>query len=284
MRNLKDLWRQILSEGSHTNDRTGVGTVSYWGTTLRFNLQEGFPATTCKELKFLGVVGELLWFLEGSSNVERLRELTYGKGSTKRTIWDDNYENQGKALGYTDGELGPVYGVQWRDFGGVDQIEAVLQGLKRDLETKVLGRRHIVSAWNPAEVPDMTLPPCHVLSQYKLRQTDGKWYLDSCWYQRSVDAFLGLPYNIASYALLTHIFASILKVEVGELVFMGADTHLYMNHIDQVNKALDNKRFNLPSLKMPRVESLDDLKNYTAKDFTLENYLHSGFIKAPMAV
>lgn len=284
MRNYQELLQYVLDCGTETSDRTGVGTVSVFGETLRWDLGKGFPATTCKELKFQGVVGELLWFLEGSSNVERLRELTWGSGSTRRTIWDDNYENQGKALGYSGGELGPVYGKQWRNFSGVDQVKNLIDGLKKDLETGVLGRRNIVSAWNPAELSQMSLPPCHVLYQCKLRDTKKGKVLDLLWFQRSVDSFLGLPYNIASYALLTYILAKIVGVEVGELVFMGGDIHLYSNHVDHAKKAIKNETHALPQLAMPNIASLEDLKNYSATDFQLLNYKHSGFIKAPMAV
>ena len=284
MRNYQDLLNYILDCGSETVDRTGVGTIAVFGETLRWNLEKGFPATTCKELKFKGVVGELLWFLEGSTNVERLRALTWGPDSKKRTIWDDNYENQGKALGYNSGYLGPVYGKQWRDFAGVDQLKTLISGLQKDLETGVLGRRHIVSAWNPAELPKMALPPCHVMFQCKLRDTNRGKVLDLLWFQRSVDSFLGLPYNIASYALLTHILAKIIGVKAGELVFMGGDVHIYSNHLDQVKLAIKNPNYTLPTLALPNIRSLEDLQNYSVEDFQLLNYKHCGFIKAPMAV
>ncbi|AZZ16426.1 thymidylate synthase [Providencia huaxiensis] len=229
MRNYRELLQEIQTSGNTSKDRTGVGTTSIWGAMLKFDLQKGFPTTTCKGLAWKAVVGELLWFLEGSTNVDRLRELTHGAGSTKRTIWDDNYENQGKALGYSGGELGPIYGSQWRDFSGVDQLQSIVEGLQLDLVSGVFGRRHLMSAWNPAALHLMTLPPCHVLYQCKLRVSSGVTYLDAMWYQRSIDSYLGLPFNITSYALLTHILASICGVEPGVLVFSGADVHIYNN-------------------------------------------------------
>lgn len=272
--------KDILVNGTETRDRTGVGTKSVFGRMLRWDLSKGFPAVTAKRLAWTPVVGELLWFIEGSTNINRLRELTWGPNSDKATIWDDNYFNQGLALGHRGGELGPVYGKQWRDFEGVDQLQNVVNALQKDLRTGIKGRRHIVSAWNPVDLPDMSLPPCHTHFQFIVE--DGK--LSLMWSQRSVDIFLGLCFNIASYALLTHIVASILGIKVGELVFSGGDCHIYLNHVEQVNEMLSNESFDLPTLKIPTITSLDDLKNYTVKDFVLENYKSHKTIKAPMAV
>lgn len=183
MKQYLDLMKSVIVFGNEKEDRTGVGTLSKFGTMMRFDLSKGFPAVTTKTLAWRAVVGELLWFMRGSTNVETLRAITHGATSDKKTIWDANYENQAKALGYTDGYLGPVYGKQWRDFGGVDQLADVIRQIKERPDS----RRHIVSAWNPAEIDKMALPPCHVLYQFEV--CDGK--LSLMWYQRSVDVFLG---------------------------------------------------------------------------------------------
>lgn len=275
------LMSDILLNGEDTRDRTGVGTKSVFGRMLRWDVSKGFPAVTTKKLAWKAVVGELLWFIEGSTNVYRLSQITHGENSGKSTIWDDNYFNQAKALGYYGGELGPVYGKQWRDFNGVDQLENVVEALKKDLRTGVRGRRHIVSAWNAAEIDKMALPPCHLLFQFRL---DGDGKLSCMWTQRSVDVFLGLAFNIASYALLTHIVADIIGAKVGELVFSGADCHIYNNHIDQVQEQLSRSEFAPPTLRMPLISSLEDLQKLSVNDFILENYQSHGTIKAPMAV
>lgn len=275
------LMSDILLTGESTKDRTGVGTKSVFGRMLRWDLSKGFPAITTKKLAWRAVVGELLWFIEGSTNVNRLREITHGPGTDKLTIWDDNYFNQAKALGYTGGNLGPVYGKQWRDFNGIDQLANVIEALKKDLRTGARGRRHIVSAWNAADLDEMALPPCHLLYQFRI---DGDGRLSCMWTQRSVDVFLGLAFNIASYALLTHIVADIIGAKVGELVFSGADCHIYNNHVDQVQEQLSRAEFALPTLKMPIISSLEDLQKLSVNDFVLENYQSHGTIKAPMAV
>lgn len=183
MKNYQDLIQTVFDIGYQTDDRTGTGTIATFGTKVEWDMSEGFPATTVKRLAYKSVVGELLWFLEGSTNVERLREITHGAGSDKKTIWDQNFEAQGRALGYVDGELGPVYGKQWRDFGGVDQLVETIEKVKK----VPTDRRQIVSAWNPTELKQMALPPCHLLYQFNVH--DGE--LDLLWYQRSVDVFLG---------------------------------------------------------------------------------------------
>lgn len=280
MQNVKDLMKDILENGTEVRDRTGVGTFSVFGRVLRWDLSKGFPAVTSKRLAWTPVVGELLWFIEGSTNINRLRELTWGSDSDKSTIWDDNYFNQALALGYKGGELGPVYGKQYRNFGGVDQLQELIENLKKDLRTGIRSRRHVVSAWNVPELNDMALMPCH--THYQLMINDNR--LSLMYSMRSNDIFLGAPFNIASYALLTHIIASILGIGVGELIFSGGDCHVYLNHVEQVNEMLSNECFDLPTLKMPSITSLDDLKNYTVKDFVLENYQSHKTIKAPMAV
>lgn len=276
MKQYLELMKSVMVFGNEKDDRTNVGTLSKFGTMMRFDLSKGFPAVTTKRLAWRAVVGELLWFLRGSTNVEVLREITYGKGSTKRTIWDDNFENQGKALGYEDGYLGPVYGKQWRNFGGVDQVSKLIHDLKNIPDS----RRHIVCAWNPTELDKMALPPCHVL--YQLDVYDGK--LSLMWYQRSVDIFLGLPFNIASYALLTHILADICGLEVGELIFMGGDTHIYSNHVEQCKEQMNRVPRKLPTLQMPKISDLSELYTLSVDDFKLIDYNPCATIKAPMAV
>lgn len=182
MYNYQRLLETIIAHGEATRDRTGVGTVAIFGAQMRWDLRKEFPAVTTKKLAWKAVVGELLWFLRGSTNVDELRAITYGKNSKSKTIWDANYDNQAKALGYTDGELGPVYGSQWRDFGGVDQIAELVKALKEDIKNGTRGRRHLVSAWNPVDLPKMALPPCHYAFQVSL---NSKNELSLLWNQRS---------------------------------------------------------------------------------------------------
>lgn len=283
MENYNLLVKEVLNSGTTFKDRTNVGTIGSFGHNLRWDLSEGFPAVTSKKLAWKSVVSELLWFLEGSTNVKRLSMLLHGN-EDGRTIWTDNYENQAKALGYKDGELGPVYGAQWRDFNGKDQISDLIESLKKDIETGIHTRRHIVSAWNPGDLDKMALPPCHWSFQCYL---DNDQRLSLLWNQRSVDLFLGLPFNIASYALLTHIIADILKIKVGELIFNGGDCHIYLNHVDACKQMLNNDVYDSPSIEMPNTnaENIDQyLKQISVSDFRLINYNHSGTIKAPMAI
>lgn len=282
MKNLQELYKHILATGDLIeNDRTGVGILSVFGTTLRFDLSEGFPAVTTKKLAWKAVVGELLWFLSGSTDVNFLRTITHGGGSTAKTIWDDNYENQAKALGYSNGYLGPVYGKQWRDFGGVDQIKALIERIRRAKSEGIHDRRMLVSAWNVPELGSMALPPCHYGFQVYLHNNT----LSLLWTQRSVDAFLGLSFNIASYALLLHILANITECEVGDLIFQGGDTHIYLNHLDQVREQLSREPKQLPVLEMPKFDNLDYyLLLTTPSDYVLHNYDPHPAIKAPMAV
>jgi len=276
MKQWKKLIRHILETGVMSEDRTGVGTMRVFGYQERFDLSKGFPAVTTKKLFMKPLKHELQWFLAGSTNVEELRRMTWGEGSDKRTIWDDNYENQAKALGYTDGELGPVYGKQWRDFGGVDQVKNVINQIKNSPDS----RRIIVSAWNPAEIDQMALPPCHCFYQFTV--IDGK--LNLLWYQRSVDVFLGLPFNIGSYALLMHIIASICDLEVGELVFTGGDVHIYKNAISQCMQVLERDPLPLPTLKMSKVNNLSDLTQEFFDSIELVDYHSHPALKAPMAI
>lgn len=279
MKEYVDLVSDVIANGRKKTDRTGVGTRSVFGRMLRFDLSKGFPATTCKRLAFLGVAGEALWFIQGSTNVEHLRKLTHGENSTKRTIWDANYEEQAINLGYSDGHLGPVYGKQWRAFGNknpVDQLQKVIDQIKSNPDS----RRLLVVAWNPEDIDTMALPPCHYAFQFEVY--NGK--LSLMWSQRSVDVGLGLPFNIASYALLVHIVADICGLSVGELIFSGADVHIYENHVDDLVEIFSRDIRPLPTLIMPKIESLSDLRGLTASDFHLANYNPHPAIKMPMAV
>ena len=277
MKQYLELVKKILDQGEPRSDRTGVGTKSIFGTSLVFDLTKGFPAVTTKKLAWKAVVSELLWFLEGSTNERRLCEILHGtRDPSKRTIWTDNFEKQGKDLGYTDGDLGPVYGKQWRNFNGVDQIANVINEIK----TNPTSRRLIVSAWNPKDIPAMALPPCHLLFQFFVSGSN----LDAIWYQRSIDVGLGLPFNIASYALLTHIIASITGLIPRTLKFFGGDTHIYNNQIEALQTQVRRVPLPLPQLKMPKIESLEDLKKVKVTDFVLENYTYHEPLKMKMAV
>ena len=286
MKQYQDLIKDIFENGYETDDRTGTGTIALFGTKLRWDLTKGFPAVTTKKLAWNACISELLWFLSGSTNVNDLRQRTHGSLIAGKTIWDENYENQAKDLGYHSGELGPIYGKQWRDFGGVDQIVEVVNRIK----TFPNDRRQIVSAWNPAELKQMALPPCHMFYQFNVRNG----YLDLQWYQRSVDVFLGLPFNIASYAALLHIVADMCELVPGDLVFSGGNTHIYSNHIEQCKEILNRTPMNLCKLSInwPNGFSQCDtetqmywLTEYmTARDFVLKDYQSHGVLKGKMAV
>jgi thymidylate synthase len=269
---------------------------------MRFNLQEGFPAVTTKKLAWRAVVSELLWFLEGSGDERRLAEILHGtRDSDKKTIWTANAEAEywNSKIKF-EGDLGRVYGVQWRkwrtpvehkaesfkdDFGNIynrggmlhiketDQIKTLIDGIKKDPH----GRRHILSAWNPGELDQMALPPCHVLSQFDV--TDG--YLSCQMYQRSCDMFLGVPFNIASYSLLTHIIAKECNLKVGDFIWTGGDCHIYNNHIDAVKEQLTRTPKTLPTLFITEGKKIAD---YVVDDFLLDNYNPDPAIKADMAV
>lgn len=244
------LVEQILKEGVLTENRTGVSTLSIFGAKLEFNLEEGFPLLTHKKLPFKSILAELLWFLEGSTDERRLAELTYRKPREeligKTTIWTENADAQGVALGYTNTdlvkELGPIYGSQWRNFNGTDQI----LNLINDLKTNPQSRRHILTAWNVPELPNMALPPCHVLTQFDL--SNGK--LNALLYQRSADVILGSPFNIASYALLLELLAREIGVKAGKLVYMIGNAHIYSNHIDAAKELITRKPFKEPTLAL----------------------------------
>jgi thymidylate synthase len=280
----------VLIDGEDKSDRTGVGTRSVFGYQIRFDLTAGFPAVTTKKLAWRSVVGELLWFLEGSTDERRLAEITFEKKRNllvdNKTIWTANADNQGNALGYrNDGlvkELGPVYGYQWRNFDGcelqdgVDQIEWLINEIKTNPDS----RRLILSAWNPNQLSQMALPPCHTMSQFNV--TNGK--LSCQLYQRSADMFLGVPFNIASYALLTHMLAQICDLEVGDFVHTIGDAHIYQNHMEQVNQQIQRKPKNLPVLEMPKFDNLEQLLETKPSDYKLVGYDPMPSIKARMAV
>lgn len=313
MRQYLDLLQDVLDNGTERDDRTGVGTIATFGRQIRFNMADGFPAVTTKSLAFRSMCSELLWFLEGSTNEHRLAEIKndnkpYAELTKKerKTIWTANYENQGKALGYTDGELGRIYGRQWCGFRGiieardenynghnafmnqntcyhlieVNQVKNVINEIKNNPNS----RRLIVSAWNPAELKACVLPPCHILYQFDV---DGD-NLSLMWVQRSVDCFLGLPFNIASYALLLHIVAKITGKIPHELIGSFGNTHVYKNHIKQVKEQLTRKPHKLPTLQLPENADYSDintfLKSVKTSDFKLLDYEHDEKLTAPMAV
>lgn len=277
MQNYLDLLQHILDNGTRKGDRTGTGTISVFGHQLRFDLNRGFPAVTTKKLHFKSIIHELLWFLNGSTNTQYLRD--HGV-----RIWDE--------WATENGDLGPIYGAQWRSWptpsgGHIDQIEELLTSLKQRPDS----RRHIVSAWNPALLPDesispqmnveqgrMALAPCHTLFQFYV--ADGR--LSCQLYQRSADVFLGVPFNIASYALLTHMLAQVLGLQVGDYVHTFGDVHIYTNHIEQVKTQLGRKPLPLPQLWLdPAVQRLQD---FTADAIEIRNYESHALIKAPIAI
>lgn len=265
----EDLLREIMDSGNEKGDRTGTGTKSVFGRQMRFDLSESFPLITTKRVHFKSVAIELLWFLRGESNVRWLQE----RGVS---IWDEWADE--------DGELGPVYGVQWRSWPAgygetIDQIARVIDSLKTNPDS----RRHIVSAWNPAEVDDMALPPCHALFQFYVKnRQDGVQELSCQLYQRSADMFLGVPFNIASYALLTQLIAQEVGMEPGEFVWTGGDCHIYSNHYEQVEEQLSREPYPYPQLRIKNKKA--SIFDYEFEDFELVDYRHHPTIKAPIAV
>lgn len=264
MQQYHDLLRHILDNGTRKTDRTGTGTISVFGYQMRFNLQEGFPLLTTKKVHTKSIIHELLWFIKGDTNIKYLKD-------NGVSIWDEWADE--------NGDLGPVYGKQWRSWAApdgrvIDQLQDVLKQLKNSPDS----RRMIISAWNPADVPNMALPPCHLLMQFYV--ADGK--LSCQLYQRSADVFLGVPFNIASYALLTMMIAQECGYTAHEFIWTGGDTHLYLNHLEQVETQLAREPRPLPTMRLnPDVNSIFD---FTYADFALENYNPYPAIKAPVAV
>ena len=293
-----DLLQHIIDKGTVKGDRTGTGTIAVFGHQMRFDLQKGFPLLTTKKVHLKSIIHELIWFLTGSTNIKYLvdnnvriwnewpfqkylqanhLEQKYPKYSEE---WKDKMKEYVKNIKEDPmfakewGDLGPVYGSQWRNFNGVDQIQQVIDQIK----TNPNSRRHIVSAWNPGEVPNMALPPCHLLFQFYVNE--GK--LSCQLYQRSCDTFLGVPFNIASYALFTMMIARATGLEVGEFVWTGGDVHLYLNHLDQVKEQLSREPKQLPKMKInPNVKNIFDFKY---EDFELVDYDPHPLIRAPISV
>ncbi|MBU3549967.1 thymidylate synthase [Polynucleobacter sp. MWH-Berg-3C6] len=264
MRQYHDLMKEVLAKGVQKSDRTGTGTISVFGHQMRFNLAEGFPMVTTKKLHLKSIIYELLWFLKGSTNNNWLKE----RGVS---IWNE--------WAAPDGELGPIYGYQWRSWPApngkhIDQISEVVETIKKNPDS----RRIIVSAWNVADIPRMALAPCHAFFQFYV--ADGK--LSCQLYQRSADIFLGVPFNIASYALLTHMMAQQCNLEVGDFIWTGGDCHLYSNHLEQVDLQLSRDFFPLPKLNILRKP--DSIFDYEFEDFEILGYESHPHIKAPVAI
>lgn len=310
MKNYHDLIEEVLAYGEESDDRTGVGTLSIFGSSLSFDLRAGFPAITTKKLAWKAVVSELIWFLSGSTNLYDLREILHGKqnrfNSDKKTIWDGNYNKQALELGYSDGEMGELYGAGWRDFGaiylpekdefghdikvrikGIDQVKSIIEEAKSNPSS----RRLLVNAWNPSviwnhsnnrtTVKTAALPPCHFSFQLNIIGD----FIDLCWYQRSVDVGTGLPFNIASYALLTHIFGIILGKTPRKLVGHMGNVHLYKNHIESAKIQISRQPYDYPILVInPELKTLDDFVNSAVSDFSLKGYNCHGPLNYPMAV
>lgn len=270
------LLHDVYTSGKDRTDRTGVGTRSIFGYQMRFDLSNGFPAVTTKKLAWKAVVSELLWFIEGSTDERRLCEILHGtRDPAKTTIWTENANAPyWKDKAKFDGDLGKVYGYQWRNFNGIDQLQKLVDNLKKD----PYSRRHILSSWNPPDLPDMALPPCHTLCQFYV---DGENKLSCQLYQRSADIPLGVPFNVASYALLTHMIAKECGLSVGDFVHTIGDAHIYLNQLDGVKLQLERTPLKSPELWLnPDVKSIF---NYTMDDIKLVNYEHLPPIKFEFA-
>lgn len=260
MKSYLNLLQDVLDKGEQRDDRTGTGTLSLFGPQLRFDLSEGFPVVTTKKLHLRSIIHELLWFLQGDTNLRYLHE-------NKVTIWDEWADKEGN--------LGPVYGAQWRNWDGIDQIANVVEAIKTDPHS----RRHIVSAWNVSQLEKMALPPCHLLFQFYVHNDER---LSCQMIQRSADLFLGVPFNIASYALLTMMVAQVTNLKPGEFIHTFGDVHLYSNHVDQAKLQLSREPRPLPTMKInPEVRSIFE---FQSKDFELVGYDPHPSIKAPISV
>jgi thymidylate synthase len=270
MQQYLNLLQHILDHGVEKSDRTGTGTLSCFGYQMRFDLEKGFPLVTTKKLHLKSIIYELLWFLKGETNIQYLKE--HGV-----RIWDEWADEKG--------ELGPVYGKQWRSWEGADEkIIDQISDLIKQIKTNPDSRRLIVNAWNVADLDKMALMPCHVLFQFYVQSSDksGKRKLSCQLYQRSADVFLGVPFNIASYALLTMMVAQVCDLDFGEFIHTFGDVHIYSNHIEQVNLQLSRTPYPLPEMKLnPSVKNIFD---FGFEDFSLQNYQHHPPIKAPVSV
>ncbi len=298
MKQYLDLMQYVLDNGTKKEDRTGTGTLSVFGRQMRFNLEEGFPLLTTKRVHHKAIIHELIWFIRGDTNIKYLVEndiKIWNEWPFQKYLQTNNLEQeypkysdawQKKLLEFIDqikkdpvfaqkwGDLGPVYGKQWRNFNGVDQLKNIIERIK----TKPHDRRLIITAWNPAEVDNMALPPCHCLFQFYVNDEKLSCQL----YQRSCDIFLGVPFNIASYALLTMMVAQATNLKPGDFIWTGGDIHLYLNHLNQVKEQLSREPKPLPIINLnPRVKSLFDFKY---EDFELNNYNPHPAIKAPVSV
>ena len=296
MKTYLDALEQVLDSGVRKKDRTGTGTISVFGMQQRYNLRKHFPAVTTKKLAWRSCVSELLWFIEGSGDERRLAEILHGtRNADKKTIWSANADaDYWQPNAKFDGDLGRVYGVQWRDWrtpvslekknfkgieytqakNSVDQLANLIEGIKQDPS----GRRHILTAWNPGEIDQMALPPCHAFAQFYV--VDGE--LSCQMYQRSCDMFLGVPFNIASYSLLTCMIAQVCGLKPGDFVHTLGDAHIYLDHVDQVHQQLTREPLTGPTLQLnPDVK---DINNFTMDDIKLIEYQSHPAIKAPMAV
>lgn len=288
MKQYHDLLRHILDNGTRHEDRTGTGTISTFGYQTRYDLREGFPIVTTKRVPFRWVAAELFWFLSGSTDEKDLQ-------SRGVDIWQEwATEEQTARFGRETGDLGPVYGYLWRSFGGkyptmngVDQIARLI----REIETNPNSRRLIVTGWNPETCDNVALPPCHTLFQFKVEgrnaSVNERAILHCQLYQRSADAFLGVPFNISSYALLTHLIAHVCDIEVGEFIHTFGDLHIYSNHVEQVNELLSREPMPLPSLEFvgaDKLKGLEGLLNFKFENLQLDNYQSWGKIAAPVAV
>ena len=287
MKQYLDLMKHVLNTGVLKEDRTGTGTTSVFGYQMRFDLNSGFPLVTTKKCHLKAIVSELLWFIEGSTDERRLAEIHHGDKREniidKKTVWTANANQQGKDLGYENSELvkelGPVYGAQWRswknyDGSSIDQLSELINQIK----TNPNSRRLILSAWNVGEIEKMALPPCHTFFQFYV--ANGK--LSCQLYQRSADIFLGVPFNIASYALLTMMIAQVCDLELGDFIHTFGDAHLYSNHIEQANLQLSREIYSMPTMKINK--DIKSIFDYKMEDFELENYKSHDSIKAKMAV